>query len=268
MPAAGSRAAAVGTRSDPAVTQAGGAHAGPCGHCRRSACPQCRLPGEGHGSVHGPCHHGLCPAHCPVRPDVFGFYGTQWRKWPGAGVIQASNQDEATPARPPKAEVPEAAEESLQQPSDEQSPPGPAAAGPAAEDPLDQREDAAPADRGKAGGKPAPAPLPRPFPDVDDGAADGRRPGRRTSRIIFLEKDPEEQADDDAGSRFAARLVTITEIEDDARDAGDARDAPRPVARVGGDEPGSSNEPDPRPSTPWRRFLSPVDGDQAAVNGP
>ena len=181
MPAAGPRAVADGTRSDPAVTPAGGVHAGPCGHCRRNACPQCRIPDAGNALVHGPCHHGLCPAHCPVRPDVFGFYGTQWRKWPGSGVIQASNQDEATPARPPKAEVPEATEESLQQPSDGQPPQAPATDGPATDDAMDDREDAAPADRGKAGGKPAPAPLPQPFPGADDGAADRRRIGRRWS---------------------------------------------------------------------------------------
>ncbi len=178
-------------------------------------------------------------------------------------MIQASNQDEATPARPPKAEVPEATEESLQQPSDGQSPQSPATDGPATDDAMDDREDAAPADRGKAGGKPATAPLLQPFPGADDGAVDRRRTGRRTSRIIFLEKDPEEQADDYPGSRFAARLVTIT--EDDTPDAGDAL---RPVARAGGDEPGTAAERDTRPSTSWRRFLALGDGDRAAANGP
>jgi hypothetical protein len=49
-----------------------------------------------------------------VRPDVFGFYGTKWRQWPGAGVVQASNNEAATPVRPPRAEVPAADEESLE----------------------------------------------------------------------------------------------------------------------------------------------------------
>jgi len=48
-----------------------------------------------------------------VRPDVFGFYGTKWRKWPGAGVVQASNNEAATPVRPPRAEVPAVEEESF-----------------------------------------------------------------------------------------------------------------------------------------------------------
>ena len=91
-----------------------------CSQCRRSACPQCRLA-EGHHQGHAQCQHGLCPAHCPVRPEVFGFYGTKWRKWPGEGVVQASNNEAATPARPPRAEVPGVEEESL--------PPDPAAEG-------------------------------------------------------------------------------------------------------------------------------------------
>jgi hypothetical protein len=56
-----------------------------------------------------------------VRPEVFGFYGTRWRKWPGEGVVQASNNEAATPVRPPRAEVPGVEEESL--------PPDPAAEG-------------------------------------------------------------------------------------------------------------------------------------------
>jgi hypothetical protein len=56
-----------------------------------------------------------------VRPEVFGFYGTKWRKWPGEGVVQASNNDAATPVRPPQTEVPGVDEESL--------PPDPAAEG-------------------------------------------------------------------------------------------------------------------------------------------
>jgi len=84
-----------------------------CSHCQRLACPQCRLPEPQHHG-HSQCQHGLCPAHCPVRPDVFGFYGTQWRRWPGSGVVQASNNEAATPARPPRAEVPGAQEESLE----------------------------------------------------------------------------------------------------------------------------------------------------------
>jgi hypothetical protein len=66
--------------------------------------------------VHQPCQHGLCPAHCPVRPDVFGFYGTQWRRWPGSGIVQASSVEAATPARPSRSAIPGPQEESLESP--------------------------------------------------------------------------------------------------------------------------------------------------------
>ncbi len=114
------RTPARSPKVDHAVMPAGGAMQGQaaCSQCRRSACPQCRLA-EGHHHGHAQCQHGLCPAHCPVRPEVFGFYGTRWRKWPGEGVVQASNNDAATPVRPPRAEVPGVEEESL--------PPDPAA---------------------------------------------------------------------------------------------------------------------------------------------
>lgn len=62
--------------------------------------------------ANGPCGKPGCPAHCPVRPDRFGFYGTQWRVWQGQGVVQTSFPEEATPARPPKSEIPSADEES------------------------------------------------------------------------------------------------------------------------------------------------------------
>ena len=116
------RTPARSPKVDHAVMPAGGAMHGQaaCSQCRRSACPQCRLA-EGHHHGHAQCQHGLCPAHCPVRPEVFGFYGTRWRKWPGEGVVQASNNEAATPARPPRAEVPGVEEESL--------PPDPAAEG-------------------------------------------------------------------------------------------------------------------------------------------
>ncbi|MFO0423394.1 MAG: hypothetical protein ACK52C_07015, partial [Planctomycetia bacterium] len=62
--------------------------------------------------ANGNCGKPGCPAQCPVRPDRFGFYGTQWRVWPGQGVVQASFTDAATPVRPPKSEIPDVAEES------------------------------------------------------------------------------------------------------------------------------------------------------------
>jgi hypothetical protein len=61
----------------------------------------------------GNCGQPGCPAYCPVRPCEFGFYGTQWRTWPGQGVVQQAGYDEAAaPVSPPKSEVPTADEES------------------------------------------------------------------------------------------------------------------------------------------------------------
>jgi len=122
------RPAARSPKVDHAVMPAGGGHAeqSACSQCRRSACPQCRLP-EGRQHGHQSCPHGLCPAHCPVRPDVFGFYGTRWRRWPGSGVVQASNDEAVTPVPPPKAEVPGPREESLEPDPAAEAMPAPAA---------------------------------------------------------------------------------------------------------------------------------------------
>jgi len=120
-------------RVDHNVTPAGGAGSGQsrCSQCERPACSQCRLA-EGSHAGHRQCEHGLCPAHCPVRPEVFGFYGTQWRRWPGSGVVQASNNEAVTPARPPRAEVPGAGEESLEPDAAAADLPAPPAATPPA----------------------------------------------------------------------------------------------------------------------------------------
>ena len=134
---AGERNPARSPKVDHAVLPAGGAAAGQarCSQCQRAACPQCRLPEpHHHAHAHAQCQHGLCPAHCPVRPDGFGFYGTQWRRWPGSGVVQASNNEAATPARPPLAEVPGAEEESLVPDAAAADLPAPAAVDPEASD--------------------------------------------------------------------------------------------------------------------------------------
>lgn len=91
---------------DPAVVPAGGV-AGR--HCPRG-------PGLCH---HAHCRDGQCVPYCPVRPGQFGYYGTQWRRWPGQGVVQAAAFDSATPALPPKSAVPRADEESPRRPADE-----------------------------------------------------------------------------------------------------------------------------------------------------
>lgn len=76
------------------------------------ACRQCGPAGCKHGH-HRDCRDGACVPYCPVRPSTFGFYGTQWRRWPGAGVVPVSNEQAATPVKPPKSSVPGPDEESL-----------------------------------------------------------------------------------------------------------------------------------------------------------
>lgn len=226
-----------GVRVDTGVVPAGGAHAGPCARCSRHACPRCRLPAE-HAGLHGHCQHGLCPAHCPVHPEVFGFYGTQWRKWPGAAAVRTSFQEEATPVRPPRSAVPQATEESLEEVAtpvrpprsavpkgaeESRRPPDPAADGEAGT-PMPVKPDAAaedppPGTRGRDEGKKAP--LPRPSPQADDGAATGPAP-RRARRRILLDR----------------------EI--------DGRGEPTPVIAVEHEEPVEQRAG----TTPWRQFLT------------
>jgi len=144
---AGERTPARSPKVDHAVMPAGGMAAGQtrCSQCQQAACPQCRLA-EPHHHAHSRCQHGLCPAHCPVRPEVFGFYGTQWRRWPGSGVVQASNNEAATPARPPRAEVPGVQEESLAPDAAAEDLPVPAAVDPQSSDRSSLFDDAAAVD--------------------------------------------------------------------------------------------------------------------------
>jgi hypothetical protein len=89
---------------DPAVTPAGGA----CQNCGPGGCRHGHA-GQAH---HRDCRDGHCAPYCPVRPATFGFYGTQWRRWPGQGVVPASAESAATPVKPPRSAVPGADEES------------------------------------------------------------------------------------------------------------------------------------------------------------
>lgn len=80
------------------------------GHCKHGRC-------RGETVAHGGCRHDGCeipgcPACCPVRPASFGFYGTQWRVWPGQEVTPAERTEPVGPVLPPKSEVPTADEES------------------------------------------------------------------------------------------------------------------------------------------------------------
>lgn len=107
--------------ADGGVVLAGGAAAtADCRDCGRQGCGKCRAVGGRLGHVcNGLCDQGGCPAHCPVRPDQFGYYATRWRSWPGQGVKQTGAFDPAsTPVLPPRSEVPGMAEE-LSLPSQE-----------------------------------------------------------------------------------------------------------------------------------------------------
>lgn len=155
------RPAATATRSktivDHAVVPAGGVH------CRQCGTGACRM----HGGHLAGCRNGMCHPHCPVRPSQYGFYSTQWRRWPGEGVVPTSAEEAATPVAPPASQVPTIDEES------------PSAAG------------AAPADGGAAGGAeampsavdrsaqdaalptdPIPEPAPRTAPAAEPSAAE------------------------------------------------------------------------------------------------
>ena len=153
---------------DHAVVPAGGA----CRGCREAHCRTCR--GGGHHGHHAGCRDGKCHPYCPVRPQEFGFYDTQWRRWPGQGVAPAAHVQEATPVRPPKSAVPRADEESRGPRADELPAPEPDAtqatprqrsdqpASPPAEPALPAAEPALPAEPIREPAEPAPLPIEEP----------------------------------------------------------------------------------------------------------
>lgn len=103
----GSRAAARPRIVDPAIQPAGGVGCTSCGPAG------CRQSHGGHHGHHSGCRDGVCVPYCPVRPQQFGFYGTQWRRWPGQVITPVSAERDAAPVAPPKSAVPGPAEESL-----------------------------------------------------------------------------------------------------------------------------------------------------------
>ena len=99
--------------SDPAVRPAGGGHCSSCG-------PGCHQPHGRHHGHHAGCRDGVCVPYCPVRPQQFGFYGTQWRRWPGSEVVQVAGTRDAGPVSPPRSAVPGPNEESLNPEADQE----------------------------------------------------------------------------------------------------------------------------------------------------
>ena len=148
----------------------------------------------------GSCGQPGCPAYCPVRPCEFGFYGTEWRTWPGRGVVQRAGYDEAAaPVAPPKSEVPTADEES---PAPIDTGEGPAA--PEPEEPAEESTEemaegeieteplpsAKPSDEEEAAPEPAvepPAEKKAPSPD-DNLFDDVSLRKRQSERLIALQQ--------------------------------------------------------------------------------
>jgi hypothetical protein len=135
--------------SDPAVRPAGGAG---CHSCGPGGCRQAHGKHHGH---HAGCRDGVCVPYCPVRPQQFGFYGTQWRRWPGSAVVQVSGTRDAGPVSPPRSAVPGPNEESLNPQGDEE---------PAAEPTAPRNLEPAPEMRREPPAEPQPAPEPKTEP--------------------------------------------------------------------------------------------------------
>jgi hypothetical protein len=114
LPQKTSQQAVQGWVRDPHVVAAGG---GACA-CRGGACQCGHHQAAGHGH-HPDCRDGRCDPHCPVRPQHYGFYGTEWRRWSGQGTMTASDDRAATPALPPRLAVPGPDQESMRSSPDE-----------------------------------------------------------------------------------------------------------------------------------------------------
>lgn len=158
-------------------------------------CRACGGAGCRHRHTAG-CRDGVCEAACPVRPGTYGFYGTQWRRWPGSGVVPASREEAVTPVKPPRSEVPRADEESrgpgpsaLPEPDAAEGEPG-TATPPMPPEP-DALEPAAVEPPGEAPAEETPTDDPAPDvfdtdrPTRPDGASlDDARPAGRVSRLF------------------------------------------------------------------------------------
>lgn len=191
-PTPSSRQAAARTVVDPGVQPAGGAGCRECGPggCRRGhAC-------QGH---HRDCRNGACSPYCPVRPTTFGYYGTQWRRWPAQGVVPVSNVEASTPVKPPKSAVPDVDEESFgPKPGDlpepgESGPGAEAAARPMAPEP-DASPEATPVE-------PAPAAEPREIP------RDAEQPSKPADAEPAPAKPKNDNLFDDSAARKVRRKI-------------------------------------------------------------
>lgn len=225
----------AGTRGPGPAPQHGCAercHGGTCahGHCGHAGCR------------HGSCGVPGCPAHCPVRPASFGFYGTQWRTWPGQEVVQAAHVEPAAPVMPPKSEVPTADEESpvqgfeLPAPEPEGTPEQPSSDMP----PEPARTESVPAE-------PAPLPAPKSRPkagkpavpaedNLFDEAALRRRSQERLA-VLRQEAVHQERLRTEALRQQAQRLVRLPSATGTSLNAAPSAGAVLPVDRLVGAAP-------------------------------
>lgn len=237
------------------VVQAGRIVTADCRHCGRRGCNACR-PGGGRIALecNGRCDAGGCPAHCPVRPEHFGYYPTQWRSWPGQGVRQVAHFDPATtPVVPPRSQLPTMEEEGGSPPEEDAAADGPADAAEAPPmRPARPAVDAAapPARPGGDAPDDMPAPVPAARAPVDE--ADGPPP----------EADPDATMPEESGaaSRAPAADETVAASRGAAvRDAAGVLLSPRRAAPA-------------RPASAWRSTAAPrerrIDIDEAADAGP
>lgn len=256
---------AARTVVDAAVQPAGGAgHAcGPTG-CKTG----CR---HGH---HRDCRDGACVPYCPVRPGTFGFYGTQWRRWPGSGVVPVSNEQASTPAKPPKSSVPGPDEESLGPkaselpepdfPAEESAPAKPRTT--AAPEPATPEPPAATTEPAERADEPA---APEPMPETD------AKPAQPEAAPAKPRTQDENLFDDSAAGRVrrkipvtsgpqpaqrpkASRVQPATHQQPTAGEpaAATRRPAPTPVPRVAFDprsEAARMRQPASPPATAIRR---------------
>lgn len=228
-PAAASPAAARKTIVDSAVMPAGGG-------CRHCASGGCRHGHSGHGH-HAGCRNGQCVPYCPVRPDKFGFYDTQWRKWPGQGVVPTSATEMATPVLPPKSELPNVDQESFGPPAGDVADPAPARPAlesrqtPAPQQPADplpvipepepQQPETAEPDVPAPQPEPPPAPEPEAIKPAQEPAAEA--PAAEPTQPVAPEtpapKAPEKKSDDlfDEAATGRVQRVFVAARDGEAR---------------------------------------------------
>jgi hypothetical protein len=193
-----------------------------------------------HGHHQG-CRNGQCVPHCPVRPGQFGYHGTEWRRWPGTGVVPVSAVSDAVPVRPPRSVVPGPDEESPRRLDDDAdpNPKNPAAAGPRAADPPVFELPAAPPAGAGGAGDGAQVPLPLDFRGVDarptdtgvDGADGSTAQPRGWRQFLEVTAAAEDAAADGTGEAAADGVSSTTEAGTAGSEAtGSAATAVAPVA--------------------------------------